>query len=707
MAGNRKNKEEISENAGLSLFGTEEDNGLFAPDEKIESGTETESTSADKNLDIVKFQANGLESVSDPMSLFAGFKTLKVITFSSGETMIRKMARLFDSVEIIFGNESVLGGIKEKIIEQYAIIRNVQAENTKSKNFLFNQIADGKLSFYVTKLNDHTSHQKIYLLSDDENGKYRVITGSANFSLTAFGGRQLETICVADDFRTYDIYRDLYEKTKQLSTQHIDAETVRELDLEHLDALPAVREVKKVKCLLVEEAPRNRTVDAYYIQSEKFNDFLKENKIDLDELPIRKNGASLILYEDIKKLTSDAKTAFTKKEEVLKVYPQFYFDVEKSTVFYNDEPMDLDNISEADVASDVALFKNFFEGYFDPESEFCGDIINGVRKYYATVVYAFSAPFLSVTRARCPAYVEVINYPMFLLLHGITNAGKTFLTRFILHTMFNEYHVNVSGRNGLIQTAHAEDNAPTKLQKKIRLCKGTPLIVDELSNDRWKKYGETFIKTDYTYEEHLSPVIFTTNDVSQIDEALNKRAVAFDINIKTERISNLKNNMRMKSLQNMTGALYKLYLRKMLEAYPKFLDALHDESRKYAPDIFALSSGILKDIFQKFGYTDERYVDIYTVLYYMTSANEEENIKDFVELYKKDHESWIIDRKHNFLRINFESKWDARDFQRKYGSRLVQWNKGPYITMEIDKTESYFDIKINSPGFLQRIFKVH
>lgn len=675
---------------------------LFADIE--EPTPEVGSTENQGELDIITFQATGKTKINNFMQLFEGYTVLKVITYSSSEAMIRTVIKNFDSVEIIFGNESVLGSIKEKLTEQYALLKNIQEENNKSKDLIFTKIASGALSLFVTKLNEHTSHQKIYLLSNDAENKYRVITGSANFSLKAFSGNQLETICVADDFATYEIYRDIYENTKGFSTQKITAESIKEISFNELEKLPAIQEIKDVKMLVVEEAPDIETVDQYVMRKEEFNKFIKDKNIDLGKIESNKDGARILLYENVKKVFNDVKLAFKEKQEVYKSYPQFYIDVNKLMPVFNDEPMNINDIDEQKVINDVALFKKFFAGYFDPDVRFSGDIITNVRKYYATINFAFCSPFISVTRFRTPPNIEKINYPLYLLLRGTTNAGKTFLMKFILHTMFNQYKLNIHGKNSLIQTANSEDNSPAKLQKKMPFCMGMPLMVDEVNNKRWTEYGERFIKTDHIVDEHLSAIIFATNDVGHIDEALNKRSIAFDISITTPRETNLRNNPQVASLENMTGELYKLYLQKMLAAYPTFLEAFNDSKRKFAPDIFKLSSMILKDILNQYGYNDEKIVDVYTTTYYLTTANEEEKKQDFIDLYNKCYDEWIINKKHNFIRINFEGQYDARDFQRKYGTELVEWTKGRFVTMPLDKTQEYFGIKIQEKSFFSKIF---
>lgn len=87
----------------MSRKGTEENDfelGLFGGADETE-----EIVEAHRELDIVRFQALEKQTVSNPVELFQGFKVLRVITFSSSESMIRNMIRHFEDAEIIFGDE--------------------------------------------------------------------------------------------------------------------------------------------------------------------------------------------------------------------------------------------------------------------------------------------------------------------------------------------------------------------------------------------------------------------------------------------------------------------------------------------------------------------------------------------------------------------------------------------------------------------------
>ena len=654
-------------------------------------------------FNAIKFKITGNLSYEKWNELFDGYDRLKIITYSSSLYMIKNIIKSFNDVEIIFGNENVLGSLETLITEQYATMKMLQDVNYKDDNVFIDRIKAGTLSFYVTNLENYTSHQKLYLLSGD-GGKFRTITGSANFSLKAFNSNQIENILVSDDEDTYAVFEEIYNQTKKYSTQEITEKSIKKLDIENIEELPAFKEVLQVKELQMEEPEEG--IQRYRVEEGDFKKFLQDNNINLNKDLIKKKGKKILITHDkVKKVVKNFTLALDEKRKTYVHYPVFYLKKSDGQIYLNDKVIDLNVISEQDILKDIAIFKEFFAGYFDPELKFRGDLLNNVRKYYATVNYCFCAPFLSVCRNETiGTNVEVTPYPMFLLLKGITNAGKSMLMKFMLKLCFNNYGLNIDNVDGLLQKADTADNAPAKLQEKIALMKGMPLMIDEVSPTRWKGYGERFIKSDMILGENLSPVIMASNDIKEIDEALGKRTISFDIDITIPRISNLQRKDAVKNLNNFTGALYKIYLKEMLVVLPAFLKTFHEEKKKEYPDLLGLSSKVLYDIFKKYNLDEELpdYIDIYDIQYYLIKANDHEKINDFRDLYEKVGDEWEVNRKLDTIKIKFENQYQARDFQRKYGMEFADW-QGRNIIMPLRKVERFFGLKIGKKSFVDKL----
>ena len=119
-----------------------------------------------------------------------------------------QLIKKFEYVEIIFGNETVISSDIEQIMAyQHRVIEEIASQNSKTKEYFYSRIREGSLKFYVAK--KKLSHEKIYLLSNETD--YKVVTGSANLSYSAFSGLQSETIQVIENFEGYSYFLNRYE----------------------------------------------------------------------------------------------------------------------------------------------------------------------------------------------------------------------------------------------------------------------------------------------------------------------------------------------------------------------------------------------------------------------------------------------------------------------------------------------------------------
>lgn len=190
-------------NEQMSFFGSEDE-------------TESESEDNIANLDVVKLDfVKGFSMKWQ--ELFSGFNTIKVITFSSGINFVGKLLELFEDAEIIFGCEKIMSyALNEVMAFQTVLIEHIRSNETKDR--LIERINNKTLRMFVTRTK--LSHEKIYLLSADD-GRKRVVMGSANMSDSAFSGRQRENISFMDGESAYNWYLDIYNQLKEDCTDEI------------------------------------------------------------------------------------------------------------------------------------------------------------------------------------------------------------------------------------------------------------------------------------------------------------------------------------------------------------------------------------------------------------------------------------------------------------------------------------------------------
>jgi len=174
-------------------------------------------------LTIFRASMNGRAEVSW-RELFKDFDDLKAITYSSGLDLILELTDMFRDVEVTFGSERILSrehaALKQAsylargytfvdaIADQKAFLEKLAAQLGKSARALLPRIASRTLRFRL--LRKMPSHEKLYLLAS--NGRYRVITGSANLSLAALSGRQREIYIVFDGEEAYRAFNEYYER---------------------------------------------------------------------------------------------------------------------------------------------------------------------------------------------------------------------------------------------------------------------------------------------------------------------------------------------------------------------------------------------------------------------------------------------------------------------------------------------------------------
>ena len=154
----------------------------------------------------MKYLSSGLTCYED---LFRDFDELRVITYSYGLNFVRDMVKKFSYVEMIVGNSDLIDKKLAEIMlhQKYPnsfgnIIYNQKyvCDYIRENDYLIGRVRNG--SFRIFTPHELCSHEKLYLLHSDD-GRTRVIFGSANFSSAAWKNQQLENISYSDDQEAY------------------------------------------------------------------------------------------------------------------------------------------------------------------------------------------------------------------------------------------------------------------------------------------------------------------------------------------------------------------------------------------------------------------------------------------------------------------------------------------------------------------------
>ena len=366
-------------------------------------------------LDVVKMEYISAESV-EWTELFDGFDRLYAITFSSGINFVYKLLDMFEYSEVIFGCENVISyNMSEIIAYQNNLIEKMREKASKSKINLLDKIDSGNTKFYVAR--KQISHEKIYLLESND-GRKRVIMGSANMSFNAFGGRQRENICYIDGEQAFEWYKDVFDSLKDNSTDEI---TYKAIDIanitDNIDDLPIAETVKVQKILALETNKENE---------EEVNFILDTQNLAKKLTPIvpkaeKKSGKILLSPETFIKLRRHIRDENVKEKELRSEYPQLLIDAFERTVNLNGTEVDLNPANE-EIKHDVDLFISYMEGY----KKFHGDYEGMQYRYFEFANWFFCPPFMATMRDMAARFDQnKLPYPVFGLVYGQSKAGKT------------------------------------------------------------------------------------------------------------------------------------------------------------------------------------------------------------------------------------------------------------------------------------------
>jgi hypothetical protein len=419
------------------------------------------------------------------------------------------------------------------------------------------------------------SHEKIYLLSA-KGGRKRVITGSANMSHSAFGGRQRENITYVDGERAYDWYMGCYEELRENSTDQIVREAILCADTgENLEELPISRTVRTKKAVMVEpiESQKEEVLFALDVKN------LASKLAPSVPRPAKKDKGKILLSPDvIKKVRRQVVAEQTKEKELRTEYPQLEIYAQDGRVLLNDQEVDL-NPSTEDIRHDVDLFLKYMDGY----NKFHGDVSGMQHRYYEFANWFFCTPFMASMRDMAIRYNQnTLPYPVFGLVYGQSKAGKTSFLETLLKMMI-----------GQKTKLSAPEFTRSSIEGLKRTVKGAPIIVDDLTNTRFNQHAiETIKNDDFGVADHLlhypAVVISANEDVKAVAPEIIRRTVICRVQAGLTNTEVMRSSV-VRTVQKEIGtAFYREYLRRMLEEIPQLLEEIKSDEEA-APDVLAMS----------------------------------------------------------------------------------------------------------------------
>ena len=645
-------------------------------------------------LQVVKAKFLKTES-TDWVELFDGFDELYAITFSSGIDFTCKVVKRFKYAEIIFGCEDVLNhGIATIMAVQQSLVETIT--KNKSANELSRMMEKEQLKLFVSR--DIKSHEKIFCLKA-EDGRVRVITGSANLSSSAFCGFQRENITYYDDEDAYSWYKERFDGFREQCSDNVNhkvfvATTEDENYLSHNpEEVPIIKTIAEKKVIFLEPTSDEDVSEITIVANVKGHE--DEIKPMLPKIK-KESGKIVIPFETIKTFVKKRSETFKVKKSQEKQLPKLHLDYDAKTLSFNGKECNLNPNSE-NIKSDIRFLVSFMSSF----DSFYGDVLHAQKDYFSFMNWYFASVFMPYLRylAKIHNYNVEQQFPVVGIIYGDSNGGKSTFVKLLSKMM----------SNAKIKQNSSGDFTGTNIDVLKRSCEGIPIFIDDLDKTQFTNHAGKIIKDDdWGIEERFinyPAIAITTNELPALKDYISKRAVGCRINIKVEKETGLRNAKKLNdSFKHVTNSFFCEYVRRMLDRIFEMENIMKGDTVDYFPDIFRASSEVIMEIMNE--YYDEEIPEYIRILnhsdYFGEKVVGKNAIQKIISAWENEPKQFVIDRKRNKLVYTYPENanmYELRYINDELPPKLNSHVNSRSLSMNLDAAELFFGRKFKKKIF--------
>ena len=499
-----------------------------------------------------------------------------------------------------------------------------------------------------------------------------MVVGSANFSERAFSGKQAETLLAFDDDpAAWAHFSREYERVKAGATSELALPNleVAEVPLEDVPVLQEAQGRSGGVTLYLggsaEAATLSVTVGRVERLANGYNTFLKP-------LVKPKGDQVSVTREVATKAVRLLKGQQTHKEVQAPTW--LSISLEAGTVVLSGKEVSLE-VDEAALREDVRLLVAYFENF----GGFFGDVERLQRDYFMFMSWLFAAPFVCDLRNRALGHGGyVFDYPLFAVLFGKSNCGKTRLIETLLRAMF-----------GHARFLNKDDFTRTNLRGLLLNSRRFPAVFDDVKKKRFDLHAGDVIKDElFMLPEYPAFVLSMNADNHAFSTEIRKRCLMVYTNASlpdhTEAAKRLYGGVRevQARLGTARTALYRSYLRRALTSFGEALPE----------DLLGFSSGLLVELFGEHagGPLPAWCAPVTTAAY---GERKYENVKaELAALYRTNPGRWTVGPETVVLSVE---SFEAHGLRKEIPDWLLkEGSKGGNIVLHRAQLEAFMGFKL-------------
>ena len=687
-----------------------------------------------KTIDYLSILYNDVKYKGDISTLFDSnkFDEIYICTFVSSPKYFFTKTKEYKKIELLLGIEDNTNADKFLFDPKYTsdFFQSLPDETIK-------KIIDKSINIRYTRPGT-TIHSKIYLQRDSNTNSARVMIGSANYSNKAFSNsNQFEELLVYDsdyNSKITEFYMQRYNDIKENTLDFVPKYLRKKLNQKELKIITLNNE-ESLEVL----NERLHDVQAAVILPDELGEDIQRTKqlFAKQEEDVKRELQSIIKSKQIIEIvtkTTKNKTEFIKPAQFLKKKDQIItkvlsptkivkeFEDNRINLIYSEKDLQLylkdkktDNLTPYAKETDKETLKKklqLLEKFISAYSKYT---INNEKatqmRIFEAILYAFISPYIWKLRemAMWQQGREEIksSFPLFMLIAGMAQSGKTHLIKFISQIMGNHGSYYHYIKQAKLSSMHQIN--PKIIYQFFQEENLTPIFVDEINKEYFSStssatssyMGEGFIKNLTNAKEGRHPcMIATSNTDFSANPQVMRRIYYIQLNNPFDSSKKIETAEYFTTLLNDFGTdLYRDFLYRIEK---KFKDGIEINVN----DILAPAREVFKKYYEMLGMKTPSYFSNKRIDDYYMRGQEM-----WRDLYKMRYKGFKEDKKTNIILLDDEIVFGTKISANREKKELLQYlpigvlveEKG-IVKLNLEKFFKFIDQKSKNEGFLKRFF---